>query len=136
MVRRVRHDYELVNAIDQGPARDSDSISTGIEPAAGRQGRGDPRRTKIDIGAQVYPRRQADARKIRAPGPRFGARNPRDNDRERQRTARRSSVSHLLDVNFLIACAWQSHAEHVRASRWLRRARSFATSSISEMGFL
>jgi len=45
-------------------------------------------------------------------------------------------VSHLLDVNFLIACGWQSHAEHVRASRWLRTARSFATSSISEMGFL
>jgi toxin-antitoxin system PIN domain toxin len=45
-------------------------------------------------------------------------------------------VSHLLDVNFLIACGWQSHAEHVRASRWLSRAKSFATSSICEMGFL
>jgi uncharacterized protein len=45
-------------------------------------------------------------------------------------------VSHLLDVNFLIACGWQSHAEHLRASRWLSRAKSFATSSISEMGFL
>lgn len=45
-------------------------------------------------------------------------------------------MSHLLDVNFLIACGWQSHAEHVRASRWLSRAKSFATSSIGEMGFL
>jgi predicted nucleic acid-binding protein len=45
-------------------------------------------------------------------------------------------VSHLLDVNFLIACGWQSHADHVRASRWLSHAKSFATSSISEMGFL
>jgi toxin-antitoxin system PIN domain toxin len=45
-------------------------------------------------------------------------------------------VSHLLDVNFLIACGWQSHAEHARASRWLSRAKSFATSPISEMGFL
>jgi len=45
-------------------------------------------------------------------------------------------VSHLLDVNFLIACGWQSHADHVRASRWLSRAQSFATSSICEMGFL
>ncbi|MGA9724415.1 MAG: TA system VapC family ribonuclease toxin [Candidatus Binatus sp.] len=45
-------------------------------------------------------------------------------------------MSHLLDVNFLIACGWQSHADHVRASRWLRRAKSFATSPVSEMGFL
>jgi uncharacterized protein len=45
-------------------------------------------------------------------------------------------VSHLLDVNFLIACGWQSHANHVRASRWLSRTKSFATSPVSEMGFL
>jgi len=45
-------------------------------------------------------------------------------------------VSHLLDVNFLVACGWQSHADHVRASRWLSHAKSFATSPISEMGFL
>jgi uncharacterized protein len=45
-------------------------------------------------------------------------------------------LSHLLDVNFLIACGWESHVEHVRASRWLNRAKSFATSPISEMGFL
>ena len=45
-------------------------------------------------------------------------------------------MSHLLDVNFLIACGWQSHADHVRASGWLRGAKSFATSPISEMGFL
>jgi len=23
-------------------------------------------------------------------------------------------VSYLLDVNFLVACAWQSHADHAR----------------------
>jgi uncharacterized protein len=45
-------------------------------------------------------------------------------------------VSYLLDVNFLIACGWQSHANHVRASRWLSRAKSFATTPVSEMGFL
>jgi toxin-antitoxin system PIN domain toxin len=45
-------------------------------------------------------------------------------------------VSHLLDVNFLVACAWQSHADHRRANRWLNEARSFATSSVTEMGFL
>jgi uncharacterized protein len=45
-------------------------------------------------------------------------------------------LSHLLDVNFLIACGWESHAEHFRANRWLSRVRSFATCAISEMGFL
>jgi uncharacterized protein len=45
-------------------------------------------------------------------------------------------VSHLLDVNFLIACGWESHAEYIRASRWLSHAKSFATCPISEMGFL
>jgi uncharacterized protein len=45
-------------------------------------------------------------------------------------------LSPLLDVNFLIACGWESHVEHVRASRWLSRAKSFATCPISEMGFL
>jgi predicted nucleic acid-binding protein len=45
-------------------------------------------------------------------------------------------LSHLLDVNFLIACGWESHAEYVRASRWLSRTKSFATCPIAEMGFL
>jgi uncharacterized protein len=45
-------------------------------------------------------------------------------------------LSHLLDVNFLLACGWESHAEYLRASRWLSRAKSFATCAISEMGFL
>jgi toxin-antitoxin system PIN domain toxin len=45
-------------------------------------------------------------------------------------------LSHLLDVNFIVACGWESHAEHGAASEWLRRARSFATCSITEMGFL
>jgi len=45
-------------------------------------------------------------------------------------------MSHLLDVNVLVACAWQSHADHGRANRWLEQARSFATASVTEMGFL
>ena len=45
-------------------------------------------------------------------------------------------MSHLVDVNFLIACGWQSHAEYIRANRWLSSAKSFATCPISEMGFL
>ncbi len=45
-------------------------------------------------------------------------------------------MSHLLDVNFLIACGWESHVEHVQASRWLSRTGSFATCPVSQMGFL
>ena len=45
-------------------------------------------------------------------------------------------MSHLLDVSFLIACAWETHAEYTRANRWLADAKSFATCPISEMGFL
>ena len=45
-------------------------------------------------------------------------------------------MSHLLDVNFLVACAWESHGAYARANRWLSEAESFATCSITEMGFL
>ena len=45
-------------------------------------------------------------------------------------------MSHLLDVNFLLACAWAGHADHARANRWLNLAREFATASVTEMGFL
>jgi toxin-antitoxin system PIN domain toxin len=45
-------------------------------------------------------------------------------------------LSHLLDVNFLIACGWESHAQHFSANRWLSGVRAFATYPISEMGFL
>jgi uncharacterized protein len=45
-------------------------------------------------------------------------------------------LSHLLDVNFLVACGWESHAEYMRANQWLSRTKSFATCPIVEMGFL
>lgn len=45
-------------------------------------------------------------------------------------------MSHLLDVNLLLACAWQSHAEHAKARAWLERQKSFATCPISQLGFL
>ena len=45
-------------------------------------------------------------------------------------------MSHLLDVNVLVACAWQSHVDHGRANRWLEQVRSFATTAVTEMGFL
>lgn len=45
-------------------------------------------------------------------------------------------MSHLLDVSFLLACAWSSHADHARANRWLNSAAQFATSPITQMGCL
>jgi toxin-antitoxin system PIN domain toxin len=45
-------------------------------------------------------------------------------------------VSHLLDVNLLLACAWQSHADHAKARAWLEKQASFATCALSQLGFL
>lgn len=45
-------------------------------------------------------------------------------------------MSHLLDVNFLLACAWQSHANHAKARTWLEAQSGFATCPISQLGFL
>ena len=42
----------------------------------------------------------------------------------------------LLDVSFLIACGWQSHARHTEARRWLEAQSSFATCPLSQLGFL
>lgn len=45
-------------------------------------------------------------------------------------------MSHLVDVNFLLACAWRSHADHAKASAWLEKQESFATCALSQLGFL
>ena len=45
-------------------------------------------------------------------------------------------MSHLLDVNFLLACAWSGHTDHVRANRWLNSISRFATAPLTQMGFL
>ncbi len=45
-------------------------------------------------------------------------------------------MSHLLDVNLLLACAWAGHADHARANRWLNATAAFATTPITQMGFL
>jgi len=45
-------------------------------------------------------------------------------------------VSHLVDVNLLLACAWSGHANHASANRWLNSAAAFATAPITQMGFL
>ena len=45
-------------------------------------------------------------------------------------------MSHLLDVNLLLACAWSGHADHVRANRWVNSMAEFATAPVAQMGFL
>lgn len=45
-------------------------------------------------------------------------------------------MSHLLDVNFLLACGWNSHARHTDARGWLERRPAFATCPFAELGFL
>jgi uncharacterized protein len=45
-------------------------------------------------------------------------------------------VSHLLDVNLLLACAWSTHPRHAEANQWINSATEFATSPQSQMGFL
>jgi predicted nucleic acid-binding protein len=45
-------------------------------------------------------------------------------------------VSHLLDVNFLLASAWSRHTDHVAVNRWLNSATDFATAPVTQMGFL
>lgn len=46
--------------------------------------------------------------------------------------------AHLLDVNLLIALNWPQHVHHQRAHSWFagRRARQWATTPITEAGFL
>ena len=45
-------------------------------------------------------------------------------------------MSHLLDVNFLMACGWSSHAKHTAARLWLEGQSAFTTSPLSELGFI
>ena len=45
-------------------------------------------------------------------------------------------MSHLLDVNFLLACGWSSHSRHAAARTWLEAQPSFTTNPLSELGFL
>lgn len=45
-------------------------------------------------------------------------------------------MSHLLDVNILLACGWSSHPHHQAACAWLDARPSFTTSPLSELGFI
>ncbi len=42
----------------------------------------------------------------------------------------------LPDVNLLLASAWETHAEHQKARRWLTRVDRFSTCPITELGFI
>ena len=42
----------------------------------------------------------------------------------------------LVDVNLLLAFAWDNHQEHSKARSWLTRIESFSTCPITELGFL
>ncbi len=45
-------------------------------------------------------------------------------------------MSHLLDVNFLLACGWNSHARHATARAWLEAQSVFTLCPLSELGFI
>ncbi len=45
-------------------------------------------------------------------------------------------MSYLLDVNFLLACGWSTHAKHSVARAWLEAQADFALCPLSELGFL
>jgi uncharacterized protein len=42
----------------------------------------------------------------------------------------------LLDVNALLALAWEDHQHHEIVTRWLRGVKSFATCPITQGGFV
>jgi toxin-antitoxin system PIN domain toxin len=48
-------------------------------------------------------------------------------------------MTYLLDVNVLLAAAWQNHSQHRAAKKWLAemlRDNAFATCPIVQLGFL
>lgn len=45
-------------------------------------------------------------------------------------------MSVLLDVNLLLACGWQTHAQHGAAVAWLDSVSEFHTCPLVELGFL
>lgn len=45
-------------------------------------------------------------------------------------------MTYLADVNVLIALAWPSHVHHAAAHAWFAGVERFATSSITQLGFV
>lgn len=44
-------------------------------------------------------------------------------------------MTHLLDVNVLLAAIWENHPHHVRAFRWLE-GKQISVCPLSELGFI
>jgi uncharacterized protein len=44
-------------------------------------------------------------------------------------------VKYLIDVDALLAAAWETHANHARVDRWLE-GKELATCPVTEIGFL
>jgi len=44
-------------------------------------------------------------------------------------------MSHLLDVNVLLAAAWRNHSQHAEAEAWLK-GKTVTVCPIAELGFL
>lgn len=42
----------------------------------------------------------------------------------------------LLDVNVLLGCGWKTHAEHEALLNWILQANNWATSPLTETGFM
>jgi toxin-antitoxin system PIN domain toxin len=45
-------------------------------------------------------------------------------------------VTHLLDVNVMMALAWPNHVHHAAAHRWFAELDAWATTPITELGFV
>ena len=45
-------------------------------------------------------------------------------------------MSHLLGVNFLLACGWSSHVQHTAARAWLEAQPAFTGCPLAELGFV
>ena len=45
-------------------------------------------------------------------------------------------MTRLLDVNVLVALAWPNHVHHAAAHRWFTRLDAWATTPITELGFI
>ena len=44
-------------------------------------------------------------------------------------------MTHLLDVNVLLAAIWENHSQHAKTFRWLE-GKAVAVCPLSELGFL
>ncbi len=55
---------------------------------------------------------------------------------KRKTNVGRLAMSWLLDVNFILASRWTTHASHSTAKTWIDSITAFHTCAISELGFV